>query len=217
MAKIGSVWPASLASERVANGAQADAEIPQMLAGRARWLYEMASGASAVDGEPASVPVNPQGRIGHDHSGPPYGSALKHRLFGWSGTRDDLASVAFFNGRTNVYALSTTDDPAIRLLGRAWVKPFVDFTGAPYSQGALVVIARCESSTQQVDIEMQANGGAIIADSFTATTTRTLFQIANRIPLRPGWNDVSIALQSDLSPRVWVTSISVHQVAKRAH
>lgn len=45
--------------------------------GRARLAWELAHGESGVPGEPAGSPLNPQGLVGVDMSGPPWGPALR--------------------------------------------------------------------------------------------------------------------------------------------
>lgn len=210
--KVASIWPAGLIDERVQNGAQADAELAQVLAGRARWLYEMATGGPAVSGEPSSVPVNPQGTIGHDHSGPPYGSAMRHRLVGFDG--DDLANDDWTTAALN-YELSATEAIALEFRGRVWIRPHVVFDGAPYSVGVVVVRAVAPSGDQLLTADVQSNGAPAARETFTATSTATTFELTNRLALVPGWNDVLVALYSSVLNPVFVSSIAVMQSAKR--
>ena len=50
--------------------APAVASIAESLAGRVRYLYELAAGIPAVEADGVVTPLNPQGRVGVDRSGP---------------------------------------------------------------------------------------------------------------------------------------------------
>lgn len=72
--------------------APAYAEVARSLAGRAADLYELATGEPAVAGESPLTPTNPQGLIGWDLSGPPWGSALRMPIAWFGGRSADTAN-----------------------------------------------------------------------------------------------------------------------------
>lgn len=65
--------------------AGAYSETAQSLVGRPRVAWELATGASAVAGEPPVVGQNPQGTIGVDLSGPPFGACMLLPVSMWRG------------------------------------------------------------------------------------------------------------------------------------
>lgn len=81
-------WPAALQDADVKNKADASSEVFSTLAGRNRWFYEQLTGVGP--GTPEETPMsrrNPQGLVGIDHSGPPFGQALRHTVWGWTSIR----------------------------------------------------------------------------------------------------------------------------------
>lgn len=70
-----------LKDAEVKSNAIAKADIARGIGGKTRYLFELATGgvpaAEASTSQPCT-PRNPQGQIGVDHSGPPWGVAFKH-------------------------------------------------------------------------------------------------------------------------------------------
>lgn len=212
-----SVWPAALRSVQTANVAPADAELAQTIAGRSRWLYEMATGGPATVADPPGVPNNPQGLVGHDHSGPPYGSAPKHRLFGWSGALVDVPDT--WTASVGAYELSPGNTRR-SLRNRVWVRPFVSFVGAPYSVADVIFRAVSTGGSQDVTVEVSTNGGAVSSEVLTVTTTPAGFVINDCLDLVPGFNTVQIDFDtapSGAAHPVYITSFGAMQTAKRSH
>lgn len=69
-----------LASTDVDSQSPALATIPRVIGGNSRLYYEHLTGAT-VSGSTRCAPLNPRGLIGHDHSGPPFGKALRHTFW----------------------------------------------------------------------------------------------------------------------------------------
>ncbi len=210
---IVSTWPAALVDQQTQNNAPAGAELVQTLAGRARWLYEMATGGPAVDTEPAAVPRNPQGLVGHDHSGPPYGTAFRHLLFGCSGGVVDATwsrSPAAFelpNGSTSAFEQ------------RVWIRPHAEQRGAPYSRGLLVLRAISNSGDQSVLVQSGTNGDEAAESVILVPDTETEFTFTSSLlAFRSGWNDLRVVLEKlESGSNLYITGLGVFQTALRSH
>jgi hypothetical protein len=213
--KITTTWPAALRDAEVENVASADAEVAQTLAGRARWLYEHATGGPAVSTEPIAVPKNPQGLWGHDHSGPPYGSCFRHLLFGWGGDAD----TAGWTDPPNPFELAawSTGIPSLSLQRRVWVRPFAPVEGAPYSKGYVYVRWQAVTTTSSFVVTLQSNGGPRKTQSGSVTTTKTNTTLSNVLDLRPGFNDILIEFTVVSPAAIYLLGLSVCQIVKRSH
>ncbi len=186
--------------------APADAEIVQMLAGRPRWLHEMAQGASAVDGDTPLVPRNPQGTTGHDHSGPPYGAAMLHPIFTWGGA----IGGALFTRKNSVgdpwvqhVNIGGTNDPAeVTWVARPWVRPHAPVANGPYTRGYLFVLARNTSAgTVNITADVWGDDATELASDSQAlsssATTPTLLTFSLYWRLMPGRNNLHVRLGND--------------------
>lgn len=70
-----------LRDEEVKSNAVARSEIARGIGGKTRYLFELATGGVPAADAGLSAPCtprNPQGQIGCDHSGPPWGCAFRH-------------------------------------------------------------------------------------------------------------------------------------------
>lgn len=212
---IGHSWPHSLDTAQVDNLSPAVAETGRILAGRARWLYEMATGESAVSTEAPYVPVNPQGLYGVDHSGPPYGVALQHAIVSFGrGISTNVAGGASPTYWTDLDKETVDTDNARTYTARFWCKPSNGQYG-PYSYGFLQLSAiRTGGSTVTVtaDVEnlsvgLPANSADLTLSTASLTTSSTLV----RCPLQPGWNSVRLTITAD--GECYINSASINQVS----
>lgn len=202
------------------------ATVIQALVGGAAYLYELVSG-TAVSSDSRVTPSNPQGEIGVDLSGPPWGSAIRHPI-AWLGGA--LPNTAIGYGMAPV---CTVQPNARAVVGPwlIWVRPFEFLPSpsiAPYSIGVVHIRAHdtgagadfCDVDVRNVTITSQPMPqlGSL---QFTIGATEgsiTPIQDDIKIPLVPGWNILEIGFaHDDVGATVVVDSIVVNQVEKRSH
>jgi hypothetical protein len=207
--------PVAVPAADVAAHAGAKGEVASSLAGRDRHLWELAHGASAVSGEPAEVLPNPQGLIGVDMSGPPFGPCL-------------LLPVAWWQGRsgggvqpTSVW--SAIDGTTRATSWRIWNRPHArnpDGT-APLSQLGLLWRGTASAGTSSVFrcvIANRSNGIATTVDRTINTTTTTQYTEATLFPFEPEENNVVMSWQRLSGTRTLeVHSLMLAVVVKRRH
>lgn len=223
------VFPAAVRSH-----APADAETIKSLAGRARWLYEMASGSPGGDAEHApACPLNPSGRLGHDHSGPPYGSAFQHPLWCYSSvvsgsgySADNGTTSLWANRAIVVYDGSGAEDIDCNIVARAWVRPFAATEDSPYSRAYpyLTAISVTGTATLTVTTWTQERGYEHRrSDTVVVTDTAHPGQFITGLDcywdVVPGWNKFYIRLEGDetISGAITVYGVSANQIVKRSH
>jgi len=211
------IW---LTDEQCQSESEALAEVASGLAGKARILYELASGEVPGDEESASG-RNPQGRIGVDLSGPPWGSAVRHSI-AWAGT-----GIVQANNRGPLLS-GITSQQARWLNFRFYNRPFDRVPGfiAPYSRAAFsfryhLSTAGSSTVTWRVWNPALQEPSERTGNSFTATSTSaqaTSPTAADFVPLEPGWNTIVMSfLGSTTSTAVNILSVGMHQLAKRSH
>jgi hypothetical protein len=195
--------------------AGAYSEIAQSLAGRDRHLWEMLHGASAVDGELAAVPSNPQGLVGIDMSGPPFGPCL-------------LLPVAWWQGRSGAGVQPTNPwsaiaDTAAATPWRIWNRPhrrYPDGT-APLSQLGLFwrgTASAGTSSVFRIQVKNRSNGTTTVIDRAINTTTSTQYPETTLFPFVPEANDIEMSWQRLSGTRTLeVHSLMFAVVVKRRH
>jgi hypothetical protein len=211
MSLVSSSWPHSLATATVDNQSPAVAETARILAGRARWLYEMATGESADAAEDPIIPRNPQGLYGVDHSGPPYGVALQHPIIsGGSTLSTDLNTSHWLDADKP----TVSTDLSLVYGSTVWVKPHVDGIG-PYTYGFLVLSAiRAGGSTVTITAEAEnitSGQGAASATLALSTANLTTDSTLLKVPLRSGFNEIRVALSADGT--AYVNGWSISQVS----
>jgi hypothetical protein len=200
-----------LADSKVGSYASASADVAQTLAGRARTLYEMATGARTAS-SPAT-PANPQGAPGHDHSGPPYGLAFTHCLMSFSGTRN----VASAWTRAPIFSLVQLQRRTITVY--PWVKPFPSgVPGTPYSRGYMAFRAYCDDATT-LRVELYANGrSAKIATHTLTAGVEEVWTPDLYADLVPGPNAIRLVLShSNAAENVLLSGIAMNQIVRRSH
>lgn len=204
----------------------ADAEVARGLAGGSRELWELAKGVSAVEGEPPVTPTNPQGGVGWEWSGPPWGSAPLHPI-AWQ--------------CLCVQASSDLSQPAPRLVitdrGVAWtwdlwVRPHDLLPAphvAPYSRGCIALRSYRTAGATTPTVTIRARSLFPLfqgdaegqSDTFTGPTgTEASEQFGNTfyVDLVPGRNVLGFrADHASSSVEIAITSMLLYNVAKRSH
>jgi hypothetical protein len=216
--KVGElIW---LTDEQCRSESEALAEVAAGLAGKARILYELASGEVPGDGDPASG-RNPQNSVGADLSGPPWGSALRHSV-AWAGTGIVQAS----NRGPLLTGIGSSTPRWLNF--RFYNRPFDTVPGliAPYSR-ATFSFRHALSSAGSNTVTWRAWNPAIQepvnrrGTSFTVSSTSAGGSSPSSsywVPLQPGWNTIVMSfIGSTTSPTVRLLGMGMHQIAKRSH
>jgi hypothetical protein len=206
----------SVIADATQTNAPVVSEVGQSIAGRARYVWETIHGESAVLGEPALVPFNPQGLIGIDHSGPPYGACLLLPVATWVGQSllaQSPTSVLTAIGST----AKAVDD------WRVWNRPHavrVDGT-APLQQLAFSwrgVATAGTSSVFRVTVVNKRNGSTTVIDRTIDGTTTSSYHEAELVPFIVGENVLSVSIRRVSGTRtLTVLSMAFDVVAKRRH
>ena len=201
-----------------------DSEMVKALAGRSAGLYELATGDLAGGTDEAPVaPLNPSGRVGHDHSGPPYGSAIQHPL--WAIGSCQTASVFSRDDGTNYYdnsVVGITADINPTLVCKFYCRPFPEYEGSPYSRAylSLTAIHGVSSGTLYADLWSADNPDDVQSASTTINDTAwppTVWSPTGAYwRVRPGWNTHYLRLRSS-NTNIVVYSVSANQIVKRSH
>ena len=206
-------YPQCLRDEQTQNWKEATSGIAASIAGRAAWLYEHATGGACEAGADPRVPKNPQGLYGPDHAGPPFGSAMRHSLFVWTG-----ALSSSYWTRTNAVNLGVLDNFRATWKARPWVKAFPKHVGlTPYSRAYLDIRAKSDSGTHDVTVKIMANDTPDKEETISVTTTETVFRLDSWCDLVPGLNKIEIELSYAGGNNVLITALSGHQIVKRSH
>ena len=187
------------------------------IAGRARALYELASGAAgATDG--GGTPLNPQGRLGVDRSGPPWGDAHTHPM--WS--TEFLEATAGVAGDPQYLSTLTVQGQVYRVPTLLYVRPFRSYEGAPYSRGRVQIILERIGGAGTATVVVRVNADGERPRSATRSVSASgLFILA----ATPPFVDLSPAQVQNLSVEVELTSTvgmsvvgaSISQTARRRH
>ncbi len=188
------------------------------LAGRSRGIWERLTGAPAVAGEPASIEVNPQGEVGDDMSGPPFGAAPLLPVWWWA-----IDSVAV-NARWRVNTLRSVDSTEKMVRARFWNRPHavaVDGS-APLDRLLFSWRATSDSSSSSTFIAKLRNRATRQVHSFSrtiATTNSTTYtETGELIAVSPGLNDFDVSIvRTAGSASLNIRSLALTVCAKRRH
>jgi hypothetical protein len=196
--------------------APARAEIPLSLAGRARAVWERLTGAPAVSGRPASIPPNPQGSVGDDYSGPPFGAAQRITVWSWAG-----------RGSTSAHSPRTILQSATGLALRdqeVWVRPFAPLQPplvAPYGRLHLLLRLGAVGSGAtgyRVDLRCATTGSATSATLSINAATADVADAALWITAQPGRCVFDLELTRTSGTRALeLISAALYVRAKRGH
>lgn len=196
--------------------APALASIAESLAGRVRYLYELTAGVPAVEADGIVTPLNPQGRVGVDRSGPPWGDALPHPIWIWEGTP---ASTGIY-GEKVIAALSTSGAKT-SVRARMIVRPFQLQPLAPYSLGQLTVRGIRTAGAGTATATIRTYAGTVAENpARTATLTMSTASLASAtvlVPLVPGYVERLIEIEATTSVAFSVTHMSISQIQRRTH
>lgn len=218
-----------------AGDAKAHIDVPRSLAGRTRCIYELLTGENPMNGqEPAATALNPDARLGHNHRGPPHGSAFRHPLAWKTGKKDNAGNLQQ-PAQTLVAFVPNTLDPdnpgSVNI--RDWlifVPPYwrpQDGSRAPYSKLFLKVYGFV-SSAVNTDFEVGISARPLFGEgisptnqtmrlSTTAEAAATVIDDEPFILVDGGYNHVNINFTNPTDRDVSITSIAICQVVKRRH
>lgn len=202
------------------------ADIARALAGGSREAWELIRGQSAVTGEPPVTGRNPQGLVGVDLSGPPWGSAIRHPLV-WHNRRvttgflqPDPTNKRFSFGRPLVLVVEFWNRPHDKLpqpeiapysLGVVWVR-WSRVTGATTP----TVNVTSRNLTLGQPPEQRRTASATGPASTTESTE--LFSSAFYVDLTSGHNAIELTFDYASSGNVAaVSAFGLNQMSKRGH
>jgi hypothetical protein len=200
--------------------------LAQALGGMARVLYELVAGVSGVDGEPPASGTNPQGLIGVDLSGPPWGPAIRHPIAAFAGLAS-TANVIQPSARLNPKNVAGVPFLAGTGPWRVRNRPF-DLIGGnvvePYSRALIVVRAHKVGVTNaSVTVRWRNRGKGEAWTSTTISVTSTsetnfAFASTSFIALSGGDNVVEFLFEVTTSgAEIVVDSILLFQAVKLQH
>jgi hypothetical protein len=211
--------------------ARATADIPRSLAGRTRRIYQHLTGDPLDDGEPP--PLNADARIGHNHRGPPFGSAFRHPVAWMTGKKDNAGNLQQV-ADNNVCSLAagTTDNPTSFSIRDwiIWVPPFWRPTNGdmpPYGKLYLKLYGFVSSAVNS-DFEVTCSARELFGESGSPTSqtmrlSTTTEAAATDIDDEPfiftvgGYNAINISIANPSAQDVTITALSICQTVKRRH
>jgi hypothetical protein len=202
---------------QVRSTAPALATIAASLAGRARYLYELATGSPAIAADGIVTPLNPQGRAGVDRSGPPWGDALQHPMWIYEGT----TAAANLYGEQAIMSFTTSGEKKFTT-ARLIVRPFQRGVLVPYSRGLLVVrgIRTAGSGTATATIRIYGpEGQAGPAQSTTLTMSTASITTSGEAytPLVPGYCERIIEIEATASVAFDIVLMTINQTERLSH
>lgn len=210
---------ASLTANQVRSNAPAVATIAESLAGRVRYLYELAAGAPAVAVDGIVTPLNPQGRAGVDRSGPPWGDAQRHPIWVYEGT----PTAANMYGEKPILSFTTSGEKQ-HIVARFVNRPHQAVARGPYTRGILVLrgVRTGGAATATANVRVygpQGQDGPSQSTTLTMTTIGTMVATAADIytPIDVGYNERIIEIEATTSNAFDVVMASISQTARRSH
>ena len=190
--------------------------IATSIAGRARALYELASGkAGAFDGGGTSL--NPQGRLGVDRSGPPWGDAHTHPM--WS--TEFLEATAGVAGDPQYLSTLTVQGQVYQVPTQLYVRPFRSYEGAPYSRGRVQIILERIGGVGTATVAVRVNADGDRPSITTRSVSASGLFVLSSLPfvsLAPAQVQV-IRTEVELTSTVGMSIVgaSISQTARRRH
>lgn len=184
------------------------------LAGRARALYELVTGEAAVDDGGATA-LNPQGLMGIDRSGPPWGDAHLHPMWTYAGIAPSLSSI-YGSGSLTVGAGTIT-----RIMARFWVRPHATGPLVPYSRayfrGVGVRVGASGTATATVRVYGPDGDSGPSTTATISTTSADVFGTGAYCLVSPGYNERTIEIENTGSVDIYIGPLSLNQVVRRTH
>lgn len=193
----------------------ANVEVAQGLAGRARILWELATG-DVPDGE-AVTARNPQGLIGVDCSGPPWGSAHRYPVAVMAGRKVNTAVVSS-------RPIPAIVGPSSRTFSfRVWHRPYEVRSeygyAPPLARGYLAIGLYSSAGTPTVSMGCWANDedwrDANVGSQAVSTTDTDYFSASLFWRLRPGRNVCRVRLSVTGGSTVYCPRLAARQLGKR--
>jgi len=198
----------------------AHARVVQSMAGRLRALYEMATGQAIVAGEMPSIPRNPQGLLGVDFSGPPYGSAWRHPLGGSGGLKPDTVGAGAWEGHQTQGSCVAGSRLIIPIC--LYVRPHVGIDRAPYTRGYPIVSLYQATAVAGFSVTLTCIWGEGEGARRSATATASSTAEVLRLPdvwwdLHPGRNNLRLELETASATAAILARFTINQMVKREH
>ena len=206
---IEAVYGEALRDAETANDSPGDAYVSAIISGRSRWLHHMLTGTLGTE-----CNVNPQGLIGVDWSGPPYGPAQRHNVWHYAAP----TSTALNNWSETSRSFQVgRDGLACRFRGAFWVRPFpahVPLT--PYSR--LYYSGVFDSVGVNGTMTWTWNVNGVVTEDTSSITTSTSYLIdEGYVTVKPGWNTFTLDLGEGTAGDYDVLAVSLNQVKKLTH
>lgn len=195
--------------------APATIDIVQSLAGRVRYLYELATGVPAhTDGN--ATPLNPQGTLGVDRSGPPWGDAHLHPLW----IAEGITASANYYGESPY--LTTAYGYTKSIVADLYVRPFEDVYLAPYSIGKFSCRAVRPSASTDVTLTIRVYHGPDTSYDYNSSTMTVGSALTTsgtmNVPLKPGMNSRLIEfIQTSNNAGADIITMAIGQSVRRSH
>lgn len=221
-----------LPREKVTSLAAGRAELARMLAGKSRWLSEFATGVSAVaEGAGNDTKRNPQSQLGHDHSGPPWGSAFRQPI-AWRAFTRVSSGVQAPDPPATSSAIGNVPRLVVLRPWLVWVRPHarLDDAIAPWSRGYVTFRTRRSVSTFPHSTDMTVKAWNITkgqasdeghADSINfgaLAGTEATIESDVFVDLQPGLNLIGVSFQCTTSSHeMQILGVQLEQRAKRSH
>lgn len=213
-----SISSAPLAQSQVRSNAAAVSSIAQSLAGRVRYLYELATGIPAMAQDGVVTPLNPQGRAGVDRSGPPWGDALHHPIWVYEGS----PSVANAYGEKAALSFSSNGDK--QFLSAQFInRPHQASGRAPYTRGILsatgVRTGGAGTATATIRVYGPAGqNGPFQSMTLTMTTIGTLVTATGAfMQIDEGFNERIVEVEATSANAFVISAMSINQAVRRSH
>jgi hypothetical protein len=169
----------------------------------------------------AGTPLNPQGLIGVDRSGPPWGDAHQHPLWYY----EYKATSNAIKGGMPIATLTSVGRDHIELYASFVVRPFFQFDKAPYSRAYLAwrIAQTGTIGASATAVARVYASGSFTQDtpSSTLTTTTTATSAGTAFGYtRPGLNILRIVVEATsfgAGAEIRVEAMSLVQIARRSH
>jgi hypothetical protein len=193
------------------------------LSGRARYLYEMLTGEPAVD-DGGATPLNPQGRMGIDRSGPPWGDAHLHPMWTYAATVSTVLAYVYPAANVThqrVIEMSSGVDSFKRITARFWVRPHYAAPSMPYTRAYLRAratrIGGSGTATATIRVYGPEGDSGPSTPATVSTTGAASFSLGAWCHVSPGWNERIIEIEQTSSTGCYIGPISLNQVVRRTH
>lgn len=187
------------------------------LAGRARYLLELLRGDGAgFDGD-VGTPLNPQGQLGVDRSGPPWGSAHQHPM--WLYEYEPAAEIF---GEVPLAELTAVGQQ-VTVFADFFVRPHYVAPRVPYSRayltwgitrtGSAGTVA-AKATIYGIDDEASTPSQTLTTSSSTTGNVTAFGYVA------PGLNTLRLVIEATTVPAgcvIRIDALSLGQIANRSH